>query len=1076
LALVILFGMLSGFSVGARPGRANTTTTTILHDPHYAAWREALERTQTAIAATRGPVSGPQLAAQEALDQCGSADELRALSFAAHEARTRLLDALARQGITASAPPPGVAPWPWVQSAGVSTAAADFDSLDTAVVFDRSRLVFTNLRGLPEVDPYDATQAFYATHEDEYDFLLLFTDFPSDLFEGAFIAYHLAAANDITGLGYNNRGGDVFDETARFTGRNEPGRLQSFVHFNDLHRYPADPRLAYWFSYDSSAFMAHEIGHRWSARLLVWDPYYGLRMSLLGRGDVHWSFFANTSGSVLEGNAWVGLGDQWLSDVPTRVFGPLDLYLMGMMHPNEVPADALFYLDNISECDPPLDLRNRTLRPASPPQENVLCSATRTPFTMDSIYLANGVRRPVYPASQRTFRVATMVVARDAGSVDTAELGHLVTHRAALAEFFHAQTLQRGTLEFDVRSVPANVVFQHRTQGDVESSEADIEIATGIELVQRSLPTTLDDVTLDLYYSAAAGPWTELGMTRGPDDVFRATVPAQAQGSQVRYYLRAGSLLGFEWFWPSGAATAPNQHHLAFDVAPDLQPPTLQHAAIRTHSRYAEPVLLRAVARDAHAVDAVWVEYGVEGGALQTAALDAVGASDVYERRLDLPGQVGDFITYRILARDGARTPHTTASPATGYHRLQLNLELFEDAERENPLWTHATAVADARDQWHREPHNRTPGGDWGWKAGPERVSSFPAVGSMALGHDAALITPAVRLQSDWELSFYHKYYLRLSPPDTGVSAVDGAIVEWQDVGNPSDVLDDRWYLIDPVDGYNRSFSIYALYNPLQGYPCWSGSRDPWTLVRFDPSVTFHDFTNRMIRFRLRVSVSDVIWDELPRAGWYIDDITLSPGLPPTPITVEALAASRAPGGVEITWRAGGIEPGDGFRIHRAASRPGSLPVPSEPFAVVAEMQADPDQSEYAWLDETAERHVPYVYRLGLVHAGQEVALYEVQLDIAPARFDLHRARPNPFNPSTQIHFELARRDRAQLVIYDAQGRRVRTLVDTELAAGPHTSRWDGHDDAGRAVASGLYLCRLTSGRNEATERLVLIR
>lgn len=71
------------------------------------------------------------------------------------------------------------------------------------------------------------------------------------------------------------------------------------------------------------------------------------------------------------------------------------------------------------------------------------------------------------------------------------------------------------------------------------------------------------------------------------------------------------------------------------------------------------------------------------------------------------------------------------------------------------------------------------------------------------------------------------------------------------------------------------------------------------------------------------------------------------------------------------------------------------------------------------------------------------------------------RNHPNPFNPSTEIHFALPGTGRAELRIYDLAGRRVRNLDAGVLAAGQHTVRWDGRDERGRSVTSGVYLARL---------------
>ena len=83
---------------------------------------------------------------------------------------------------------------------------------------------------------------------------------------------------------------------------------------------------------------------------------------------------------------------------------------------------------------------------------------------------------------------------------------------------------------------------------------------------------------------------------------------------------------------------------------------------------------------------------------------------------------------------------------------------------------------------------------------------------------------------------------------------------------------------------------------------------------------------------------------------------------------------------------------------------------------------------------------------------------------------------PNPFNPSTTIHYELAQSGRAALRVYDVSGKLVRTLVNREHQVGPYETRWDGRDDRGLAVASGVYFYRLESGRYTQTRRMVLLK
>lgn len=84
---------------------------------------------------------------------------------------------------------------------------------------------------------------------------------------------------------------------------------------------------------------------------------------------------------------------------------------------------------------------------------------------------------------------------------------------------------------------------------------------------------------------------------------------------------------------------------------------------------------------------------------------------------------------------------------------------------------------------------------------------------------------------------------------------------------------------------------------------------------------------------------------------------------------------------------------------------------------------------------------------------------------------------PNPFNPKTTVQFGTAARGPAQLSIYDVRGRIVRILLDeSDLAPGVHRAAWDGCDDQGRAVASGVYLAQLRIGQRILNTTMALVR
>ncbi len=83
---------------------------------------------------------------------------------------------------------------------------------------------------------------------------------------------------------------------------------------------------------------------------------------------------------------------------------------------------------------------------------------------------------------------------------------------------------------------------------------------------------------------------------------------------------------------------------------------------------------------------------------------------------------------------------------------------------------------------------------------------------------------------------------------------------------------------------------------------------------------------------------------------------------------------------------------------------------------------------------------------------------------------------PNPFNPETTVSFSIKQDSKVFLDIYNLLGQKVKTLVSTNLKAGNHSYKWNGKDDAGRSVGSGIYFCRMNTGSYSATSKMVLMK
>ena len=169
----------------------------------------------------------------------------------------------------------------------------------------------------------------------------------------------------------------------------------------------------------------------------------------------------------------------------------------------------------------------------------------------------------------------------------------------------------------------------------------------------------------------------------------------------------------------------------------------------------------------------------------------------------------------------------------------------------------------------------------------------------------------------------------------------------------------------------------------------------------------------------------------------------------------------------------------------RAKVEPGLVPsgvtvVASEAIDVPAGSQADTKLglAVYAGPEvEVAEFQLPV--RLETASGDAWSFLFLVRLRSAlPQSFELRPSAPNPFNPETSIAYRIGGGEavRTSLRIYSSTGQLVRTLVDGVGSPGEHSVIWDGRDDRGQSVASGMYLYRLSAGQFVSTQRMMLAK
>ena len=262
---------------------------------------------------------------------------------------------------------------------------------------------------------------FYETHPDDYDFLVVFTNFEFDT--GGGLALHMLGRNDVEGTGKPI--GSV--DAAPF---GSPSRLKGWIDMAAVDRYrvpgyslePGGPDFL-----KTLGVLAHEVGHQWlaEARYKIGDTVFG---DLLGADAAHWSYLLDSDGSFLYGADWQPAGDgTWSAARVRERYSALDLYLMGLLSPEQVPPLTL--------------LRNPDVDPrrVNEEGESVVAGETAT-ILIDQVVAALGPRRPDHRHSQKELRLGFVFLTRPGTDPSPEDLAAVERVRRAFGAHFFALT------------------------------------------------------------------------------------------------------------------------------------------------------------------------------------------------------------------------------------------------------------------------------------------------------------------------------------------------------------------------------------------------------------------------------------------------------------------------------------------------------------------------------------------------------------------------------------------------------------------------------------------------------------
>jgi hypothetical protein len=279
------------------------------------------------------------------------------------------------------------------------------------------------------IDTFAVAKKFYATHPDNYDQILLWTDQP--LIRDAF-AYELTVANEIRGIGQ-----DIYD-VSRSLGSG--GRLRSLVVMDWLGKYPEDPAAKFLGENNTLSVLGQEVGHRWLAYLDFRDRTGVRSDALLGRDLAHWSFYFDSDASVMEGNDIEDQGGgQFRTIDAVKRYSRLDQYAMGLVPPSSVPT--FFYVES------PSSTRTRESAPAV----NVSFTGTRRDVLIDDVIAVMGQRLPSSNDSPKVHRQAFIYIVSAGHATDSGQIAKLDRIRTQWETFFLGATEGRMTANTRLR-------------------------------------------------------------------------------------------------------------------------------------------------------------------------------------------------------------------------------------------------------------------------------------------------------------------------------------------------------------------------------------------------------------------------------------------------------------------------------------------------------------------------------------------------------------------------------------------------------------------------------------------------
>jgi uncharacterized protein (TIGR03437 family) len=387
-----------------------------------------------------------------------------------------------------------------------------------------------------DIDIITLAQRFYQTHEDAYDYLVVYNNMGIDAMAGA-LAYESTVRSSGTGHGVPAQ-----DNGAAY---GSASRLRSVLNMGRIDNYPLDVNA--FVPLRSTArdtpltVLGHEAGHLFNAFASIRDPKDPTNKIMLGYGASHWSFLFDSEASLNEGEQITdrgqGTSPRFVTSSITQGYSPLDQYLMGFRPSSAVP--------------PVFAVTGSTFSPIAHPLSGVSLFGDRLDITADDVIAAEGRRTPDSTVAQRRYRFAFILVVPAGSTPPDSQVQQVETYRqqfpAAYAKFASNNAAADVTLNRSLKLslFPAAGVIAGST------GTATLTVATAPSkdlVVQLSTPNGFAQAppTVTIAAGKTSTTFTVTGVKSGVEELLATPSDASYETSYGRVQVADPSQLKFD--------------------------------------------------------------------------------------------------------------------------------------------------------------------------------------------------------------------------------------------------------------------------------------------------------------------------------------------------------------------------------------------------------------------------------------------------------------------------------------------------------------------------------------------------